>query len=83
MRKRRRRQRAEHRLERDWPRILGEAVLIAVVVVAPLAINRQSTNVCDVKDAALGVGVAVGLALWLLASLRAGRLACEPPPRQA
>jgi tetratricopeptide (TPR) repeat protein/O-antigen ligase len=79
MRKRRKRQRAdrrpERRPERDWPSILGEAVLIAVVVVVPLAINRRSTNVCDVKDAALGVGVAIGLAAWLLASLRAGRLA--------
>lgn len=79
MRKRRKRERAdrrpERRPERDWPSTLGEAALIAMVVVVPLAINRRSTNVCDVKDAALGVGVAVGLALWLLASLRAGRLA--------
>ena len=57
------------------PERLGELLLIATVVVVPLAISRHSANICDVKDVALAVGVSVGLSLWLLASLARGRLA--------
>lgn len=59
---------------RDWPRIFAEAALLLLIVVVPLVINKSSTNILDVKDAALGIGVAVGLGLWLLASLKRGRL---------
>ena len=58
-----------------WPETLGEAVLIKLVIVVPLAVNRHSTNICDVKDVALGLGVALGLSLWLVGGLAQGRLA--------
>ncbi len=59
----------------DWARVAGEAALLAVVVFVPVAINRASPDICDVKDVALGLGVALGLSLWVLASLARGRMA--------
>jgi Flp pilus assembly protein TadD/O-antigen ligase len=57
-----------------WPEVLGEAAIIAVILVVPIVINTQSRNICDVKDVALGLLVAFGLSLWLLASLAQGQL---------
>jgi tetratricopeptide (TPR) repeat protein len=48
--------------------------LILVVIGVPLAVNVRSQNLCDVKDVVLGLGVAVGLAIWLLLGLRQGRV---------
>lgn len=59
---------------RDWPRILGEATLVLLVLVVPLAIDPYSKNLLDVKDFSLQIGVALGLSAWLVASLARGRL---------
>ncbi len=64
----------DRRRESTLPELLGEAALLLTVVAVPLAINRGSSNVADVKDAVLGLGVALGLALWLMAGLARGRL---------
>jgi tetratricopeptide (TPR) repeat protein/O-antigen ligase len=66
--------RAQARSGIAWPEILGEIALIAVVLVVPLVINPASTRIRDVKDIALGVGVALGLSMWLVASLARGRI---------
>jgi tetratricopeptide (TPR) repeat protein/O-antigen ligase len=50
-------------------------VIILLVVAVPLVINLRSQNMTDIKDVVLGLGVAVGLAIWLLVGLRQGRLA--------
>jgi len=57
-----------------WPEILGEAVIIALVIAVPIVINIGSRNINDVKDVTLGLGVAFGLGIWLIASLARGRL---------
>jgi len=57
-----------------WPGRLGEALLIALVVLVPIVINPRSKNLTDVKDVALGLGVAAGIGLWLVAGLAQGRL---------
>jgi len=59
---------------RPWPGLLAEIVLLALVLVIPVIINRYSRNFLDAKDAALGIGIAVGLSLWLVAGLAQGRL---------
>ena len=59
---------------RDWPRLLGEAALILLILVVPLVINPRSKNLLDVKDLSLGIGVALGLSAWLVASLGRGRI---------
>lgn len=61
-----------------WPETLGEVVLLALVLAVPVALNPYSRNICDVKDGLQGLGVALGLALWLLAGLARGRLAWAP-----
>lgn len=53
---------------------MGEVVLIALVLSVPLVINRSSRNITDVKDAVLGLGVALGVMIWLIASLARGRI---------
>jgi O-antigen ligase len=53
---------------------LGEVVLLATAIVVPLAINKPSINICDVKDAALTIAAALGLSVWLMTSLARGRL---------
>ncbi len=58
----------------DWARLAGQTTLLAVAFVVPLVINKQSGTVTDVKDVALGLGVVVGLSIWLMASLARGRL---------
>ena len=60
--------------ERDWPRLIGEAILIILAFVIPVATNRFSSNPVDAKDFALGIGVALGLALVLITSLARGKL---------
>jgi O-antigen ligase len=57
-----------------WAQIAGEALLIALVVLVPIVINPRSRNLTDVKDVTLGLGVAAGLGLWLVAGLAQGRL---------
>jgi tetratricopeptide (TPR) repeat protein len=57
-----------------WPRVIGEAVIIGLVLSVPLLINTKSRNICDIKDATLGLGAAAGLGLWLLAALRRGEI---------
>lgn len=59
---------------RDWPRLIGEATIIALIPIVSIVINPRSKNLLDVKDFALGVLVALGLALWLVASLGRGRM---------
>jgi len=58
-----------------WSTRLPEAVLLCLVVAVPLGLNIRSHNVMDVKEVTLGLGVFVGLALWLVASLAEGRIA--------
>jgi len=60
--------------ETGWPEFAGEAVLIALVISVPLVINTKSSNICDIKDVVLGLGVALGLALWLIGGLARGQL---------
>ncbi len=59
---------------RDWPRLIGEIAIIAVIVAVPLVMNPRSKNLMDVKDFALAALVGLGLALWLFTSLARGRL---------
>ena len=59
---------------RDWPRLLGEPVLLLLVLAVPIVINTYSRNFLDLKDATLGLGVTLGLSLWLIAGLAQGRL---------
>jgi len=59
---------------RDWPRLLGEPVLLLLVLAVPIVINTYSRNFLDLKDATLGIGVTLGLSLWLIAGLAQGRL---------
>lgn len=70
----RQQERGRRRRALDWPAAAGQAAIIAGVVATPLLINRRSGNICDVKDTALGLLVAVGLSGWVVASLRTGRL---------
>jgi tetratricopeptide (TPR) repeat protein/O-antigen ligase len=58
-----------------WPNALGEIVVIAMILAVPIVINVRSRNICDVKDVVLGLGVAFGIAVWLIASLARGRIA--------
>ncbi|MDH7479043.1 MAG: hypothetical protein QHH02_03450, partial [Syntrophomonadaceae bacterium] len=51
---------------------LFAASMLGLVLAVPVALNRYSRNICDVKDAIQGLGVALGLALWLLAGLARG-----------
>ncbi|UCC67253.1 MAG: tetratricopeptide repeat protein [Armatimonadota bacterium] len=73
-RRRRRTEKARLRREIEWPRVLGEVVLLAAAIVVPLVMNKPSINICDVKDAALTIAAALGLSMWLMASLARGRL---------
>ena len=57
-----------------WPQVLGEVVLVALVLVVPVVINKNSRNIMDVKEVVLGLGAAFGLALWLVAGLARRRL---------
>ncbi len=59
---------------RDWPRLLGESVLLLLVLAVPIVINTYSRNDLDLKDTTLGIGIALGLSLWLIAGLAQGRL---------
>jgi tetratricopeptide (TPR) repeat protein/O-antigen ligase len=61
-------------LKADWPRLLGEGTLLLLVFVLPLIMNPFSRSIMDVKDFALGIGVAAGLALVLISSLARGGL---------
>ncbi len=63
---------------RDWPRLIGEIAIIAVIIAVPLIMNPWSKNLMDVKDFALELLVALGLALWLLFSLARGRFEWAP-----
>jgi tetratricopeptide (TPR) repeat protein/O-antigen ligase len=75
MRQRRKRDKTvEGRAGVDWPGVFGQGALIGVVLVVPIIINRGSTNICDVKDVALGLIALAGVSLWLVASLARGRL---------
>ena len=56
------------------PQLIGEVVIIGLVLSVPLLINTKSRNICDIKDATLGLGAAAGLGLWLLAALRRGEI---------
>lgn len=67
-------QRAQIRSGIAWPEVLGETALIAVVLVVPLVINKDSRNICDVKDVVLGLGATLGIGVWLIASLARGRV---------
>ena len=62
------------RSQTDWARLAGQMTLLTVALVVPLIISKRSSVVTDVKDVALGVGVVVGLSIWLMASLARGRL---------
>ncbi len=64
----------EERSGRDWVQLIGEALLILLVIAVPVVINPHSRNICDVKDVVLGLGVAAGLGVWLVAGLARGRL---------
>jgi tetratricopeptide (TPR) repeat protein/O-antigen ligase len=69
--------------KRDWAATIGEATILLVIVAVPLIIHRQSTNASDLKDVVLGLGVALGLALVLLESLRRGVLTWVRSPLSA
>ncbi len=56
----------------EWVQVVGQVVIILLIVAVPVVLNIRSNNVCDVKDVVLGLGVAAGLGLWLLASLAKG-----------
>ena len=58
----------------QWPQIIGEAFIIGLILSVPLVINTRSRNICDIKDVVTGLGVAAGLALWLIAALSRGRV---------
>ena len=60
--------------QRAWSQILGEVVLIGLVIAVPLVITPRTLNAIEVKDVVLGLGVALGLGVWLLAGLAEGRL---------
>jgi len=62
------------RSQREWPRILGETVLITLALIVPVIINRFSSNPVDVKDFVLGIGVVLGISLALITSLARGKL---------
>jgi tetratricopeptide (TPR) repeat protein len=67
-------------LARAWSLTLGEAVILALVVAVPIAINTKSQVLTDVKDAILGLGAALGLSLWLVAGLAQRRLSWVRTP---
>ena len=69
--------------KRDWAATIGEATILLVIVAVPLIIHQQSTNASDLKDVVLGLGVALGLALVLLAGLRRGVLTWVRSPLSA
>ncbi len=77
-RRRRTRPAPDARRARDWPRLAGEAALIAVILAVSLLIYPRSKSLLDVKDFALGIGVALGLSVWLVASLARGRIEWAP-----
>ena len=58
----------------EWAQVVGQVVIILLIIVVPVVLNIRSNNVCDVKDVVLGLGVAAGLGLWLLASLAKGEI---------
>lgn len=80
VRKRARREQQVPRARRDWSLVFGEATLIAMVAAVPLALNRNSRNIMDIKDVILGLGVALGISAWLLAGLHRGRLTWARSP---
>lgn len=61
-------------MSRDWPSLLGEGVIVALVFALPLIIHPRSRNMMDLKDFTLGIGVAAGLALVLISSMARGGL---------
>jgi hypothetical protein len=65
---------------RPWSLTLGEAVILALVVAVPIAINTRSQVLTDVKDAILGLGAALGVALWLVAGRAQRRLSWVRTP---
>ncbi len=65
---------------RLWSQVLGEAVILALVVAVPIVINPKSQVLTDVKDAVLGLGAALGIALWLVAGLAQRRLSWVRTP---
>ncbi len=52
----------------------SEAILLGPGRGRPLLLNRYSQNILFVKEVLLGLGVYVGLSLWLLASLLEGQV---------
>jgi O-antigen ligase/tetratricopeptide (TPR) repeat protein len=65
---------------RVWSQVLGEAVILVLVVAVPIVINPRSQVLTDVKDAVLGLGAALGIALWLVAGLVQRRLSWVRTP---
>jgi tetratricopeptide (TPR) repeat protein/O-antigen ligase len=65
---------------RAWSPVLGEAVILALVVAVPIVINTRSQVLTDVKDAVLGLGAALGIALWLVVGLAQRRLSWVRTP---
>jgi tetratricopeptide (TPR) repeat protein len=65
---------------RVWSPVLGEAVILALVVAVPVVINPRSQVLTDVKDAVLGLGAALGIALWLVVGLAQRRLSWVRTP---